>query len=157
MRAVGEGHEMTQHIPGSVFEKIVSTLHEYYGEDWTGNQKANKNFSLGAQSVFRHAEGVQLMGEPVFEHGHMNFNLWIDAPVDDVLAADELAFRLFAELADDVFACTRLIEDRGVRYRFITGNGIDGHLGSINFTGPNAIDFVNMHRLRAGRGIPYNA
>lgn len=148
---------MNKHIPGSVFEKIVSTLHAYYGENWTDNQMENKNFSMGAQSVFRHADGVHLIGEPEVEHGQMHFNLWIDAPVDDVLAADELAFRLFAELADDVFVCTRLIEDRGVRYRFITGNGRDGHMGSINFTGPNATDFVNLHRLRAGSGIPFNA
>ena len=148
---------MSKHIPGSVFDKIVSTLHDYYGDGWSGDPTENKNFAMGAESVFHHADGVHMIGEPEVEHGQMNFNLWIDGPVDDVLAADEIAFALFAELADDVFVCSRQIEDRGIRYRFVTGNGRDGHLGSIHFVGPNAIDFVNLHRLRAGRGLEYNA
>jgi hypothetical protein len=149
--------DMSEHIPGSVFDRIVTTLQDYYGENWTDNRVENKNFTLGAQAVFSQAESVHLIGDPEIEAGQIHFNLWIDTAFEDVLAADELAYRLFAELADDVFVCTRQIEDRGIRYRFITGNGRDGHLGSIHFTGPNAMDFVNLHRLRGGRGLSYNA
>jgi hypothetical protein len=149
---------MTSHIPESVFDRLVETLREYYGEDWITDQAANRSFARGAESVFRHFEGVQMIGDAEMEHGHqMNFNLWVEDPVDDVLAADELAYGLFAEIADDLFVCTRQVEKRGIRYRFITGNGSDGHLGSIHFIGPNATEFANMHRLRGGRRAEYHA
>jgi hypothetical protein len=148
---------MSKRVSGSIFDRMVAVFREEYGDDWLGNQTENRNFSAGAESVFHHADGVHMIGETEVEHGQMNFNLWIDYPVDDVLGADELAFRLFAELADDVFVCAREIEERGIRYRFVTGNGKDGHLGSLFFVGPNAIDFVNLHRLRSGRGIDYHA
>jgi hypothetical protein len=148
---------MSKQVPETVFDRIVATLHDVYGEGWSGDATENKNFAVGAQSVFHDADGIHLIGEPELEHGQMNFNLWIDTPVDDVLAADEIAFGLFAELADDLFVCSRQIEDRGIRYRFVTGNGNDGHLGSIHFVGPNAVAFVNLHRLRAGRSAEYHA
>ena len=148
---------MSDNLPGPVFDRIVETLKAYYGESWTENRVENRNFALGAQAAFNEAESVHLIGDPEFEKGQIHFNLWIDTVMTDVLAADELAYALFAALADDIFACSREIEDRGVRYRFITGNGKDGHLGSIHFTGPNAIDFVNMYRIRGGRGVAYNA
>jgi hypothetical protein len=152
-----EAQKMNDKLPGSVFDRIVETLKEYYGEGWTEDRVENRNFALGAQATFSEAESVHLIGDPEFEKGQIHFNLWIDTAMEDVLAADELAYALFAELADDIFACTRQIEERGVRYRFITGNGRDGHLGSIHFTGPNAMDFVHMYRLRGGRGVSYNA
>jgi hypothetical protein len=44
-----------------------------------------------------------------------------------------------------------------VRYRFLTGNLVDGHLGSIHLTGTHAVDFVTMHRLKMVKGLHYNA
>lgn len=144
-------------LPEHVFNDLVTVLLDRFGEDWITNTAANQNFARGTSSLLQDAEGIHLIGEPEFEQNSHNFNLWIDFPVDDVLAADELAFDVFAQLAEEIFIATRIFEERGVRYRFVTGSATDGHLGSLNLTGPHAMDFLNIHKLRVARGLQFNA
>jgi len=145
------------YLPEQVFDELVDVLLEHYGEDWITDKAANQAFTRGTVSILRDTDGVHLIGEPESEHQSHNFNLWIDFPVEDVLDADELAFSLFANLAEEIFISTRVFEEKGVRYRFVTGTAENGHLGSLNFTGPHAIDFVNLHKLRLERGTLYHA
>jgi len=139
------------------FDRMVDVLLEEFGADWIANATANQHFQRGATSLLQDADGVHLIGEPEYEHHAQNFNLWVDFPVEDLLAADELAFSLFAHLSEDIFLATRVFEDRGVRYRFITGTEEDGHLGSLHLTGTHAIEFVNFHRMRVARGLQFSA
>lgn len=147
----------TRTLTERAFDRMVDVLLEEFGQDWVSDTTANQHFERGAVSLLQDVDGVHLIGEPENEHHAQNFNLWVDFPVEDLLAADELAFSLFAHLSEDIFLVTRVFEDRGVRYRFITGTEEDGHLGSLNLTGTHAIEFVNVHRLRIARGLQYSA
>jgi hypothetical protein len=139
------------------FNDVLRVLLERFGEEWITNATANQHFSRGTSSLLQDADGIHLIGEPEFEQNSHNFNIWIDFPVDDILAADELAFDVFAHLAEDIFVSTRIFEERGVRYRFVTGTEHDGHLGSLHLTGPHAVEFVNIHKMRVARGLQFNA
>lgn len=141
----------------AAFSEVVDLLLKRFGEDWIRNTGANKAFSIGAVSILSDAEGLHLIGEPEVEHFSHDFNLWLDFPIDDLMVADDVAFSIFARFAEDIFLSTRILEDHGVRYRFITGNVLDGHLGSIHLTGTHAVEFVNMHRLKMVKGLHYNA
>ena len=146
-----------QALPSDVFDEVVELLLERYGDEWIKDSKQNQQFATTASSVVRTAEGMHLIGKPDYEQNSMDFNLWIEHPVEDVWETDELAFAVFAEIAEDIFVASRQIEDHGVRYRFITGTMENGHLGSLHFTGPHARDFVNFYRLRSIRGQHYHA
>ncbi len=144
-------------LPEQAFDDVVAVMLERFGEGWVKDAKANRAFAQGAAALLRDADGIHLIGEPEMEKHHLNFNIWIDFPVEDVIVADDVAFGIFARLAEDIFLSTRIFEDRGVRYRFLTGTGLDGHIGSIHLTGPHAADFVAMHRLKMIKGLRFNA
>jgi hypothetical protein len=118
----------------AAFDDVVKTLLKSFGEDWITNKAANRAFMVGTVSLLREADGIHLIGEPEVEHHSHDFNVWLDFAVDDLMVADDVAYSIFARFAEDIFVSTRILEDRGVRYRFLTGNVIDGHLGSIHLT-----------------------
>jgi hypothetical protein len=144
-------------LPEQAFNDIVKTLLKHFGDQWIGDSKANNSFVQGTVALLRDAEGLHLIGEPGMEQNAFDFDVWIDFPVDDLMVADDVAFSLFSGIAEDIFLSTRIFEDRGVRYRFVTGNVLDGHLGSFHLTGPHALDFVTMHRMRLSKGLLFNA
>jgi hypothetical protein len=139
------------------FDTIVETLLKQFGDDWIADKPANVAFTIGAVALLQDADGIHLIGQPEIEHNSHNFNLWIDFPVDDLMVADEVAFSIFSRIAEDIFVSTRVLEDRGVRYRFLTGTVLDGHLGSLHLTGTHAAEFVTMHRLKSVKGLHFNA
>jgi hypothetical protein len=144
-------------LTAEVFDDLVQTLLKHFGEEWIRDANANRAFMAGTASLLREADGLHLIGEPDVEHNSHDFNVWLDFPIDDLMVADDVAFSIFSHVAEEIFASTRILEDDGVRYRFITGNVLDGHLGSINLTGTHAVEFVNMHRLKMVKGLHYNA
>lgn len=144
-------------LPEAVFDDVVNTLLERFGDDWIKDSGANRAFAVGTVALLHEADGLHLIGDPDIEHYSHDFNVWLDFPVDDLMVADDVAFSIFARIAEDIFISTRVLEDHGVRYRFITGNVLDGHLGSIHLTGTHAVDFVNMHRLKTVKGLHFNA
>ncbi len=139
------------------FDDLVETLLKRFGDDWIKHQSANLAFAVGTVSLLHDMDGIHLIGEPEVEHHSHNFNVWIDFPVEDLIVADDLAFEIFSRLAEDIFVSTRVLEDHGLRYRFITGSVVDGHLGSLHLTGTHAVDFVEMQRLKMVRGLHFNA
>ena len=149
-------HEQSS-LSEKAFEDVVQTLLRHFGDDWIKDRPANMAFMVGAVSLLQDAEGIHLIGDPEVEHFSHNFNVWIDFPVEDILVADDVAFSIFARLAEEIFVSTRVFEERGVRYRFLTGNVLDGHLGSIHLTGTHAAEFVTMHRLKMVKGLHFNA
>ncbi len=144
-------------FPEQVFDELVKTLLEHFGAGWTADAKANTSFVRGTVALLNEAEGLHLIGEPGTLENAFDFDVWIDFPVDDLMVADDVAFSLFSGIAEDIFLSTRILEDSGVRYRFVTGSVLDGHLGSFHLTGPHALDFVTMHRMRTARGMLFNA
>ncbi|MDQ3225735.1 MAG: hypothetical protein M3Q50_03770 [Chloroflexota bacterium] len=141
----------------TVFEDVVKTLLKHFGNEWIRNKAANRAFMAGTVSLLRDADGIHLIGEPDIEQFSHDFNVWLDFAVDDLMVADDVAYSIFARFAEDIFVSTRILEDHGVRYRFLTGSVLDGHLGSIHLTGTHAVEFVNMHRMRTVKGLHFNA
>lgn len=144
-------------LPERAFDDVVDFLLKRFGDAWISDVRANQAFARGTAAILREAEGLHLIGEPERDDHTLHFNVWIDFPVEDVIVADDVAFSLFARLAEDIFLSARVFEDRGLRYRFLTGTELGGHLGSIHLTGPHAAEFVTMHRLRMIEGSQYNA
>ena len=144
-------------LPRDVFDDLVRTLLERYGEEWIGDARQNAAFARVATSVVQTAEGMHLISEPDLKQTSLDFDVWIEHPVEDVWETDELAFAVFAEISEDIFLASRQIEERGVRYRFLTGSMENGHLGSLHFTGPHAMAFVNVYRLRSIKGQQFHA
>jgi len=144
-------------LPEAVFDDVVTTLLERFGDDWIKDPQANRAFMMGTVALLRDAEGIHLIGDPDVEHFSHDFNVWLDFPVDDLMVADDVAYSIFARFAEDIFVSSRILEDRGVRYRFLTGNMLDGHLGSIHLTGTHAVEFINMHRIKTVKGLHFNA
>lgn len=144
-------------LPEQAFDDVVAVLLERFGQAWIADARANSAFASGAAALLRATDGIHLIGEPEKDKHALHFNVWIDFPVEDLIVADDVAFGIFARFAEDIFLSTRVFEDTGLRYRFLTGTGLGGHLGSIHLTGPHATEFVTMHRLRLVRGMRYNA
>lgn len=144
-------------LPEQAFDDVVAVMLERFGQTWIANARANQAFASGAAALLRDTKGIHLIGEPENDKHALHFNVWIDFSVEDLLVADDVAFGVFGRFAEDIFLSTRVFEDTGLRYRFLTGSGLDGHLGSIHLTGPHATAFVAMHRLRMTRGMQYNA
>lgn len=144
-------------LPEQAFNSIVTMLREHFGQGWTTDTKANRSFVQGTVALLNVADGLHLIGEPGLSEDTFDFDVWIDFPVEGLMVADDVAFSLFSGIAEDIFVSTRILEDRGVRYRFVTGTVLDGHLGSFHLTGPHALDFVTTHRLRSSRGLLFNA
>jgi len=144
-------------LPEQAFDDLVTVLLDRFGEGWIADAKANMAFATGAAALLRETDGIHLIGEPERDRHALHFNVWVDFPVEDLIVADDVAFGVFGRFAEDIFLSARVLEDSGLRYRFLTGTGRDGHLGSIHLTGPHAAEFVTMHRLRMARGMRYNA
>lgn len=144
-------------LPEQAFDDVVKTLLQHFGEGWITDSRANTSFVQGTVALLRNAQGLHLIGEPGIDQSAFDFDVWIDFPVDDLMVADDVAFSLFSGIAEDIFLSTRIFEDSGLRYRFVTGNVLDGHLGSFHLTGPHALDFVTMHRMRVSKGLLFNA
>jgi len=146
-----------QSLSEKAFDSMVEALLKQFGDDWIRDKAANVAFTMGTVSLLQDADGIHLIGQPEVEHHSHNFNLWLDFPVDDILVADEVAFSIFSRIAEDIFVSSRTLEDRGVRYRFLTGTPLDGHLGSLHLTGTHAAEFVTMHRMKSVKGLHFNA
>ena len=146
-----------QPLSDEVFGLIVEAVLKRFGENWTRNDQAKRHFAAGVSYAMQAVDGVHLIGEPEEEHGAVVFTVWVDFPVVDLLDADELAFEIFARFSQELFVCSRTFEERSIRYRFLTGSGQHGHVGSLRFTGPYAQEFVHLHRARIERGLSFQA
>ena len=146
-----------QVVPTRIYNELQALIVERFGEEWIKDATENKRFVTTMTSVIQLAEGMHLIQPPESRDGHVNFELWVEYPVTDVWDADELAFSVFSEIAEDIFLSSRQVEDRGVRYRFITGSMENGHVGSLHLTGPNAKEFVDVYRMRITQGQHYHA
>lgn len=144
-------------LPERMFNAIVDALLAEFGEGWMGDARSARNFVRGTLSLLAETDGLYVIGEPEHEGTATTYNVWVDFPVEDLLVADDLAFGVFGRLAQEIFASTRIIEERGLRYRFVTGNAHGGHLGAINLTGPFAVEFANLQRMKSLKGSHFHA
>ncbi|HWV24700.1 MAG TPA: hypothetical protein VNZ58_10965 [Thermomicrobiales bacterium] len=146
-----------QVIPHQLYEELEELIMQRFGEEWSSDKKENRRFLSTMTSVIESSGEMHLIERPECTDGRYDFDLWVEYPVADVWDTDELAFSIFSQIADDIFLSTRQVEERGVRYRFITGSMNSGHRGSLHLTGPNAMDLVNLYRMKITQGERYHA
>lgn len=151
---MGQGGQV---IPNQLYEEMEALILQRFGDDWANDKKERRRFLTSVTSVIETSTEMHLIEKPEPDEGRIDFDLWVEYPVADVWDADELAFSIFSQIADDIFLSSRQVEERGVRYRFITGSMDNGHLGSLHLTGPNAMDFVNLYRMKITQGERYHA
>ena len=138
--------------------KMVSeALLAQYGAEWFSDDDANARFVAESQVAFEDVDGAHMIGEPEFDDGKIEFNIWVDEPVEDILAIDQLAFDLFSRISEEIFYTERVINQRTVDYPFVTGSSRHGHIGSLVLSGPHASDFAQRHHLRTTGGPRFHA
>jgi hypothetical protein len=146
-----------QALPSEVYEEIEALVLERFAEDWASDKTRVNHFLSAMNGIIQSSDGVHLIGKPETGEDGVVFNLWLEFPVEDMWDADDLAFSIFGQVAEDIFIATREIVEGGVRYRFLTGTMENGHRGSLNLTGPHAREFVNLYRMRVTEGRHYHA
>jgi hypothetical protein len=146
-----------QALPSEVYEEIEALVMERFAEDWASDKTRVNHFLSAMNGIIQSSDGVHLIGKPETGEDGVVFNLWLEFPVEDMWDADDLAFSIFGQVAEDIFIATREIVEGGVRYRFLTGTMENGHRGSLNLTGPHAREFVNLYRMRVTEGRHYHA
>lgn len=146
-----------QALPSEVYEEIEALVLERFADDWTTDKTQRNHFLSAMNGIIQSSDGVHLIGKPETNDSGLTFNLWLEYPVEDMWDADDLAYSIFGQVAEDIFLATREIVEGGVRYRFLTGTMENGHRGSLNLTGPHAREFVNLYRLRVTEGRHYHA
>ena len=138
-------------------KSIWDTLLALYGEQWFSDDDANARFVAESQLAFEDVEGAHMIGDPEFEDGRIEFKLWVDEPLEDILAIDQLAFDLFSRISEEIFYTERVIKQRTIDFPFVTGSSRHGHKGAIILSGPHASDFAQRHHLRTTGDTRFHA
>jgi hypothetical protein len=68
---------------------------------------------------------------------------WVDRPITDLMAADQVAFDIFARISIEMFYSERRFVEGAIVYTFVTGTSRHGHSGSVVLAGPHAAEFSN--------------
>lgn len=140
-----------------MIEDIVELMQERFGDEWLTDDEANLRFTVEVEQVLRGVDGAHLIGEPEIEDGRIMLNVWVDFPIEDLMAADQLAFDIFGRISEDFFFSERVFDSKSVRYPFVTGTERHGHAGALVLSGPHAADFADRHHLRTSGGIRFHA
>jgi len=141
----------------SSVKSITDAFLELYGAEWFSDDDANARFVAESQLAFEAVEGAHMIGEPEYDDGAIEFNLWVDDPIEDILAIDQLAFDLFSRISEEVFYTERVIKQRTIDFPFVTGSSRHGHKGAIILSGPHASDFAHRHHLRTTGDTRFHA
>ncbi|MDP9367628.1 MAG: hypothetical protein M3Q03_05020 [Chloroflexota bacterium] len=142
---------------GEMVDDVVGAMRARYGTDWGTDDEANLRFSVDAEHLVRDVAGAHLIGEAEVEDGAVTLTLWVEAPIPDLMAADQLAYDVFARLSEDLFYVERRFEAKAVRYPFVTGSASHGHVGALILAGPHAADFADRHHARVTGSVRYHA
>ena len=135
----------------------ADALQALYGEKWLEDDDANARFMAESQVAFEDVDGAHMIGDPDIDEGEVAFNVWVDEPIVDILAADQLAFDLFSRISEEIFFTERVIKQRTIDYPFVTGSSRHGHIGSLVLVGPHASDFAERFHLRTTGGSRFHA
>lgn len=136
---------------------ITDALLALYGPEWLSDVEANARFAAETQLALTDVDGAHMIGEPGFDDGRIQLNIWVDDPIEDMLAADQLAFDLFSRISEELFFTERVIKQRTVDYPFVTGSSRHGHAGSLILSGPHASDFAQRFHMRTTGGARFHA
>ncbi|MFL5761553.1 MAG: hypothetical protein ACJ789_17695 [Thermomicrobiales bacterium] len=142
---------------GGEVDSIAETMRIRHGEEWGNDDESNIQFALDAAASLRRIDGAHLIGDPDMKDGKMTLTFWVDFPLDDLMAVDQLAFDIFSRFSDELFFSERRLEAKAIRYAFLTGSPRQGHIGSLVLAGSYAADFVDRERVRSTGSASFHA
>lgn len=140
-----------------MLDAILTALREQYGGEWGRDVVENMRFSVEAEDRLREIKGGHLIGEPELGEEEITFTMWTDVPVTDLMAADRIAYDIFAKLAGDILFVERQVETKAIRYRFVTGAVEHGYTGSVVLAGPHAAAFADRQLGQTAGTFRYHA
>jgi hypothetical protein len=138
-------------------EDIVEALSTRYGEDWAQDTDANIRFAIEAERLVTDLLDVHLISEPEIDEHTITLQFWVDRAIPDLMAADQVAFAIFARISIEIFYAERRFVEGAIVYPFVTGSSRHGHVGSVVLAGPHAAEFSERFRRRLVGGPRYHA
>jgi hypothetical protein len=151
------GTTTTKGTGARMVDDIVAALCARYGAQWIEDPDANIRFAIEAERLVADLDDVHLIGEPEIEEHHVTLQFWVDRPVTDLMAADQVAYAIFARISIEVFYAERRFVEGAIVYPFVTGTARHGHRGSVVLAGPHAAAFSERFRQRLTGGARYHA
>lgn len=143
--------------PESAVERLIDVLCKQWGEEWLVDEDANLRFSVEVEQLLGEMDGAHLIGSPEFTDGRFTLTMWVEDQIEDLMAADQLAYDIFGRISEEIFAVERRFDTKAIRYPFVTGSARHGHAGTLVLAGPHASDFADRHRLRIAGGARFQA
>ncbi|HLL51888.1 MAG TPA: hypothetical protein VK356_14570 [Thermomicrobiales bacterium] len=138
-------------------DDIVEALSARYGPDWAKDTDANIRFAIEAERLVADLDDAHIIGEPELDAHHITLQFWVDRPITDLMAADQVAFDIFARISIEMFYSERRFVEGAIVYPFVTGTSRHGHSGSVVLAGPHAAEFSERFRKRLVGGPRYHA
>jgi hypothetical protein len=138
-------------------DDIVEALSARYGPDWAKDTDANIRFAIEAERLVADLDDAHIIGEPELDEHHITLQFWVDRPITDLMAADQVAFDIFARISIEMFYSERRFVEGAIVYPFVTGTSRNGHSGSVVLAGPHAAEFSERFRKRLVGGPRYHA
>jgi hypothetical protein len=136
---------------------MIALLRDRFGENWTADDEANLRFSIEVETLLHGVPGIHLIGDPEFDAGRLTMTCWVDEPIDDLFELDRIAFDIFGRISEQFFCAERKLEQKTIRYPFVTGSSRHGHVGALVLAGPHAADFAARQALRSCGELRYQA
>lgn len=143
--------------PESSVERFIEQLRALWGDGWLGDEDANLRFSIEVEQLLGDMDGAHLIGSPEFTDGRFTLTVWVEHQIEDLMAADQLAYDIFGRISEEIFAVERRFDTKSIRYAFVTGSHRHGHAGALILAGPHASDFADRHQLRLAGGVRFQA
>ena len=138
-------------------DDIVEALSARYGPDWAKDADANIRFAIEAERLVADLDDAHIIGEPELDAHHITLQFWVDRHITDLMAADQVAFDIFARISIEMFYSERRFVEGAIVYPFVTGTSRHGHSGSVVLAGPHAAEFSERFRKRLVGGPRYHA
>jgi len=138
-----ESHEVMR-----VVDEMIEAFRERFGEGWGSDEIEDGRFTVESEALLGTLAGAKVVERPARDDEPVTLHLWLEEPVDSLLEADALAYEAFGLISREYFYAERVIGERGLLYRFVTGNASKGFIGELHLVGPHATAFVDRHILR---------
>lgn len=137
--------------------EIVARLRQTYGNEWGKDRALDLEFAEQMAAALGDVEGIHLAGLPERDDDRLLFRCWIDEPLGDLIAADQLALSVLAIVCGELLFTERRFEANELVYDFATGSADAGHIGALTFVGPRAAEFIERFRRRIAGTTMYQA
>lgn len=138
-------------------DQVLASLRRALGDDWGADNDENQRFCAECSAILEGLEGAHLVAAPDVENGRVVIRIWLDVPMTTLMEVDDLAYEAFGRISRDLFFVERLVQEKAVVYRFVTGTADSGTAGDLTLVGPHAADFAEYYEIRRSERRRFHA